>query len=65
MSNSKILFLKSLELWRHSSQETTTTQEPSIADKKLLSALGKVKADIGSALCDCFNCPVVLRESFH
>ncbi|KAJ3567794.1 hypothetical protein NPX13_g6648 [Xylaria arbuscula] len=55
------LFLKSLDLWRHSSPETTTTQELGIADKQLLSALGKGKADVDSALCDSFNTSVVMK----
>ncbi|KAI0816218.1 cysteinyl-tRNA synthetase [Xylaria sp. FL0064] len=54
-------FLKSLDLWRHSSLETTTTQELGIADKQLLSALDKGKADIDAALCDSFNTSVVMR----
>ncbi|KAI0427207.1 cysteinyl-tRNA synthetase [Xylaria sp. FL1042] len=54
-------FLKSLDLWRHSSPETTTTQELGIADKQLLSALDKGKADVDSALCDSFNTSVVMK----
>ncbi|KAI1278351.1 cysteinyl-tRNA synthetase [Xylaria sp. FL0933] len=54
-------FLKSLDLWRRSSPETTTKQELGIEDKQLLSALDKAKADVDSALCDSFNTSVVMR----
>ncbi|KAI1356102.1 cysteinyl-tRNA synthetase [Xylaria sp. FL0043] len=54
-------FLKSLDLWKRSSPETTTMQELSVADKQLLSALDKAKADVDSALCDSFNTSVVMR----
>ncbi|KAI0546631.1 cysteinyl-tRNA synthetase [Xylaria curta] len=54
-------FLKSLDLWKHSSPRTTTTQELSIADQQLLSALDQAKADVDTALCDSFNTPAVMR----
>ncbi|KAI1300639.1 cysteinyl-tRNA synthetase [Xylaria venustula] len=54
-------FLKSLDLWRHSSPETIITQELGIADKQLLSTLDKGKADVDSALCDSFNTSVVMK----
>ncbi|KAI0536636.1 cysteinyl-tRNA synthetase [Xylaria digitata] len=54
-------FLKTLGLWKHSNPKTTTTQEPSIADQQLLSALDKAKADVDTALCDSFNTSAVMR----
>lgn len=54
-------FLKSLDLWKHSSPKTTTMQELGIADQQLLSALDKVKADVDTTLCDSFNTSAVMR----
>ncbi|KAF2454392.1 tRNA synthetases class I (C) catalytic domain-containing protein [Lineolata rhizophorae] len=54
-------FLKSLDLWKHSSPKPTTMQELGIADQKLLSALDKAKADVDTALCDSFNTSAVTR----
>jgi cysteinyl-tRNA synthetase len=54
-------FLKSLDLWKHSSPKTTTIQELSIADQQLLSALDKAEADVDTALCDSFNTSAVMR----
>jgi cysteinyl-tRNA synthetase len=54
-------FLKSLDLWKHPSPNTTTTQELGIADQQLLSALEKAKADVDTALCDSFNTSAVMR----
>ncbi|KAI0857392.1 cysteinyl-tRNA synthetase [Xylaria cubensis] len=54
-------FLKSLDLWKHSSPQTTTMQELSIADQQLLSALDQAKADVDTALCDSFNTSAVMR----
>jgi cysteinyl-tRNA synthetase len=54
-------FLKSLDLWKHSSPKTSTIQELSIADQQLFSALDKAKADVDTALCDSFNTPAVMR----
>jgi len=52
-------FLKSLDLWKHSSPKTTTMQELGIADQRL--ALDKAKADIDTALCDSFNTSAIMR----
>jgi cysteinyl-tRNA synthetase len=54
-------FLKSLDLWEHSSPNTTAIQELGIADQQLLSALDKAKAHVDSALCDSFNTSTVMR----
>ncbi|KFY46120.1 hypothetical protein V494_00608 [Pseudogymnoascus sp. VKM F-4513 (FW-928)] len=54
-------FLKSLDVWKHSNPEATATQELSIADQQLLSALDKAKADVDTALCDSFNTSAVMR----
>ncbi|KAF5024529.1 hypothetical protein F66182_3292 [Fusarium sp. NRRL 66182] len=54
-------FLNSLDLWQRSSSETTSVQEPGIADQQLLSSLDKAKADVDTALCDSFNTSAVMR----
>ncbi|KAF1951880.1 cysteinyl-tRNA synthetase [Byssothecium circinans] len=54
-------FLKSLDLWKHSSPKTTTMKEPGIADQQLLSSLDKAKVDVDTALCDSFNTSAVMR----
>lgn len=54
-------FLKSLDLWKHVSPKATTMEELGIADKQLLSALDKAKADVDTALCDSFNTSAVMR----
>ncbi|KAK3379159.1 tRNA synthetases class I (C) catalytic domain-containing protein [Lasiosphaeria ovina] len=57
-------FLKSLDLWKHSSPKTTattTTHELTIGDQQLLSSLEKAKADVDTALCDSFNTSAVMR----
>ncbi|KAK4994585.1 hypothetical protein LTR66_005421 [Elasticomyces elasticus] len=54
-------FLKSLDLWKHSSPKTTTMKELGIADQELLSALDKAKTDVDIALCDSFNTSAVMR----
>ncbi|KAI0399899.1 cysteinyl-tRNA synthetase [Xylaria palmicola] len=54
-------FLKSLDIRKHSSPETTTMRELSTADQLLLSALDKAKADAHTALCDSFNTSAVMR----
>ncbi|KAJ4354551.1 uncharacterized protein N0V89_006288 [Didymosphaeria variabile] len=56
-------FLKSLDLWQRSrsSPNTTSIQEPGIADQQLLSALDKAKTQVDAALCDSFNTSSVMR----
>ncbi|TVY65506.1 Cysteine--tRNA ligase [Lachnellula suecica] len=54
-------FLKSLDLWKHLSPQTTTTQELGIFDQPLSRALDKAKADVDTALCDSFNTSIVMR----
>ncbi|KAI0513262.1 cysteinyl-tRNA synthetase [Xylaria bambusicola] len=54
-------FLKSLDLWKHSSSETMTTKKPGIVDQQLLITFDKAKEDIDAALCDSFNTSVVMR----
>jgi len=53
-------FLKSLDLWKHSSPKTTMP-ELGIADQQLLSSLDKAKADVDTALRDSFNTPAIMK----
>ncbi|KAK0628533.1 tRNA synthetases class I (C) catalytic domain-containing protein [Bombardia bombarda] len=53
-------FLKSLDLWKHSSPKTII-QGLGVTDQQLLSALEKAKADVDIALCDSFNTSAVMR----
>ncbi|KAI1736665.1 cysteinyl-tRNA synthetase [Xylaria scruposa] len=50
-------FLKSLDLWKHSS----SMQELGVADQQLLTALDKAKAAVDAAPCDSFNTSAVMR----
>ena len=54
-------FLKSLDILKHPNSKTTGQEEQSNADKQLLSALHKAKADVDAALCDSFNTSAVMR----
>ncbi|PVH93112.1 cysteinyl-tRNA synthetase [Periconia macrospinosa] len=54
-------FLESLDIWKNYSLKDTATQEDSMSDKQLLSALDKAKADVDTALCDSFNTSAVMR----
>jgi cysteinyl-tRNA synthetase len=54
-------FLKSLDLWQRSRRNTTAVKALGISDQQLLSALGKARADVDTALCDSFNTPAVMR----
>ncbi|KAK3298301.1 tRNA synthetases class I (C) catalytic domain-containing protein [Chaetomium fimeti] len=54
-------FLKSLDIWKHSSHPMTTRQEPSAADQQLLNALEKAKVDVDAALRDSSNTSAVMR----
>lgn len=54
-------FLKSYDLWKHSSLGNRTMKEPGFADQQLLSALDKAKIDVDTALCDSFNTSAVMR----
>ena len=54
-------FLRGLDIWKQSSLVDTATEEPSVADRQLLSSLDKAKADVDTALCDSFNTSAVMR----
>jgi len=54
-------FLKSLDILKHSSPTSMSTQGLSLADQQLLGALEKAKADVDAALCDSFNTAAVMR----
>lgn len=54
-------FLKSLDVWKHSSPKPTIMEDLGVADQQLLSALDKAKANVDTALCDSFNTSAVMR----
>ncbi|KAK5633624.1 hypothetical protein RRF57_009338 [Xylaria bambusicola] len=54
-------FLKNLDLLKHSSFKSIATQEPGIADQRLLIAFDKAKEDVDVALCDSLNTSAVMR----